>query len=174
MCCVSWLCLEKNTGAYILENLLFSWNEHLHRNEHCYEIYAEIHYATALMSIFGNCVLCFCVPVLMQYMYRRKQDACARKKERAKVTRRPSWLYYHHRGKGWRHFSGRGELCYGELAWCGKHLVKSRRHHSLSQQVFWVSFGHPGLQKPPFRTPKLFCEELLKMSLSSMKLNFFT
>ena len=39
---------------------------------------------------------------------------------------------------------------------------------SLSQQGIWVSFGHPNPQKSHFRTPKIFYEEFIKMSISSI------
>ena len=40
--------------------------------------------------------------------------------------------------------------------------------HSLSQQGVWVSFGHPNPLKVPLRIPTFFCEEFLKMSISSI------
>ena len=45
--------------------------------------------------------------------------------------------------------------------------------HGLSPKDVWVSFGHPNPQKTPFRTLKIFCEEFLKVSISSIQLNFF-
>ena len=44
--------------------------------------------------------------------------------------------------------------------------------HSLSQQSARASFGHPNPQKSPNRTPKIFCEGLLKMSLSRLQLSY--
>ena len=36
-----------------------------------------------------------------------------------------------------------------------------------------MSFGHPNPQKSTFRTPNIFCEEFLEMSISSIHLIFF-
>ena len=48
----------------------------------------------------------------------------------------------------------------------------NEKKHSLSQQDDWASFGHPNPQKSPFRTPKFFCEQFLKISISSLFLIF--
>ena len=45
--------------------------------------------------------------------------------------------------------------------------------HSLSQQGAWVSFGHPNTTKSPLRTHTFFSELFLKMSFSSISLDFF-
>ena len=45
--------------------------------------------------------------------------------------------------------------------------------HSLTQQGVWPSFGHPNPQKSPFTTPKIFCKEFLKLSISSTSFHFF-
>ena len=44
----------------------------------------------------------------------------------------------------------------------------------LIQQDVWKSFEYPDPQKSPFKTPKVFCKEFLKRSISSISLNMFS
>ena len=44
--------------------------------------------------------------------------------------------------------------------------------HSLSRLGVWALFRLPNPQKLPFRTPRIICEEFLKMSISCINLNF--
>ena len=43
----------------------------------------------------------------------------------------------------------------------------------LASRASCLSFRHPNPQKSTFRTPNIFCEEFLEMSISSIHLNFF-
>ena len=58
---------------------------------------------------------------------------------------------------------------------CSKYFSINRYQKSLRIRTLLVTFqkGHPISQKSPLRTPKVFCEEFLKMSISSTRLNNF-
>ena len=51
-------------------------------------------------------------------------------------------------------------------------MVPLSQGHSLSQQGVWASLEHPNPKKSSLRTTIFLCEELLKMSISSIYLNF--
>ena len=43
----------------------------------------------------------------------------------------------------------------------------------LASRASGCLFEHPNPQKAPIRTPKIFCEEFRKMSISSIIIKFF-